>query len=64
VFVPGYRSDIITQEDLLEELLKVYGYNKIIGKLPDGLELVSLVVQNDNFEKRKREIRTYLSACG
>jgi len=65
VVVPYYRSDIIIQEDLLEELLKVYDCNKITGQLPGSLESSGLsVIKDDGNERRKREIRAYLSTCG
>ena len=64
VTIPYYRSDVITQEDLLEELLKIYDCNKIIGQLPESLELVPFIGKNNHGERRKREIRNYLSTCG
>ena len=63
--VPYYRSDIIIQEDLLEELLKIYDCNKITGQLPGSLESSGLsVIKDDGNERRKREIRIYLSTFG
>jgi phenylalanyl-tRNA synthetase beta chain len=64
VTVPHYRSDIIIQEDLLEELLKFYDYNKIISQLPGSLESGFSVIGGNSDERKKREIRTYLSTCG
>jgi phenylalanyl-tRNA synthetase beta chain len=64
VTVPHYRSDIVVQEDLLEELLKFYDYNKIISQLPGSLESGFSIIRDNGNERRKREIRTYLSNCG
>jgi phenylalanyl-tRNA synthetase beta chain len=64
VTVPHYRSDIIIQEDLLEELLKFYDYNKIISQLPGSLESGFSVIRDNSNKRKKREIRTYLSTCG
>ena len=61
VIVPRYRSDVITQEDLLEELLKVYDYNEITGQLPNDFKSISFISNSD--EKKKQKIRTYLTNC-
>lgn len=62
VIVPRYRSDVVTREDLLEELLKVYDYNKITGQLPNDFKSISFISNSD--EKKKQKIRTYLTNYG
>jgi phenylalanyl-tRNA synthetase beta chain len=36
VTVPGYRVDVSVEEDLIEEIARMYGYNKIPYTLPYG----------------------------
>lgn len=33
---PGFRFDIAIEADLIEEVGRIYGYNRLPGKLPDG----------------------------
>ncbi|CAI2186030.1 560_t:CDS:2 [Funneliformis geosporum] len=62
VIVPHYRSDVVTREDLLEELLRVYDYNEITGQLPNDFKAISFISNSD--EKKKQQIRTYLTNYG
>lgn len=62
VKVPNHRPDIINQEDLLEELLRIYDYNKINGSLP--YELNPTRFNLDQFDLKINNLRTYLASCG
>lgn len=35
--VPTYRNDLRIEEDIIEEIARLYGYNRIERKIPDGL---------------------------
>jgi phenylalanyl-tRNA synthetase beta chain len=37
VKVPSFRNDIFQEVDLIEEILRIYGYNKIQGELPPSI---------------------------
>lgn len=42
VHVPGYRSDVHQEIDLVEEVARLYGYNRIPGTLPRGATTLGL----------------------
>jgi len=48
----------------LEELLKFYDYNKIVSQLPGGLESGFSVIGDNGEERRRQEVKTYLTTCG
>ncbi|CFW92784.1 Phenylalanine--tRNA ligase [endosymbiont DhMRE of Dentiscutata heterogama] len=64
VQIPLSRSDITNPEDLLEELLRIYDYNKIIGSLPAGSPAAISNSKKEQDEKQKRILRTYLTNHG
>lgn len=47
VLVPNFRPDIELKEDLVEEVARIYGYESIEAKMPEGALIPS--VRNDNF---------------
>lgn len=47
VEVPTFRPDVETKEDMIEEVARIYGYEKIEAKAPGGLLLSP--ERNDNF---------------
>jgi len=55
--IPSYRSDINNEESVLEELLRIYDYNKITSSLDS--EIKPLFFDDNNFNKKKK-IRDYL----
>ncbi|KLL05069.1 MAG: phenylalanyl-tRNA synthetase beta chain [Mycoplasmataceae bacterium RV_VA103A] len=64
VQIPLSRSDITNSEDLLEELLRIYDYNKLIGSLPSGSPPAASNSKNEQAEKQKRILRAYLTNHG
>ncbi|MBU0708339.1 phenylalanine--tRNA ligase subunit beta [Patescibacteria group bacterium] len=61
VTVPTFRSDLNIEEDLLEELARLYGYNKIQPTLP-ARDLTPTPL-NKNVELRRR-IKQFLQSLG
>jgi len=58
--VPSWRSDIYREVDLIEEVARVYGYNKI----PTEQQIKIEVVPVDTRQKLAESIGTYLNGCG
>ena len=58
VVVPTRRLDISIEEDLIEEIGRMYGMDKIVGKLPE------LSVSVGSFDKTKRAIKHKLCDLG
>jgi phenylalanyl-tRNA synthetase beta chain len=63
ISIPSYRLDITSAEDVLEELLKIYDYNKIISS--QLTEFNSTFFSDDKKEREKKQVvRFYLASCG
>ncbi|MCO7223773.1 phenylalanine--tRNA ligase subunit beta [Pleionea sp. CnH1-48] len=61
VEVPSYRFDISIEEDLIEELVRIYGYNKVPSQAPQNeMRMVPRPERN----LRKSAIRNLLAARG
>ena len=59
--VPSWRGDDVHREvDLIEEVVRVYGYNKVPTERKIGIEVVSI----DTRQKLMHSIGTYLNGCG
>jgi phenylalanyl-tRNA synthetase beta chain len=58
--VPSWRSDVYREVDLIEEVARVYGYNKI----PTEQKIRIEVVPADARQKLSESIGTYLNGCG
>jgi len=58
--VPSWRSDIYREVDLIEEVARVHGYNKV----PTERKIRIEVVPADARQKLAESIRAYLNACG
>ena len=58
VIVPTRRLDILIEEDLIEEVGRIYGMDKIVGKLP------KLDVVVGKYDKTKRSIKHKLCDLG
>jgi phenylalanyl-tRNA synthetase beta chain len=58
--VPSWRSDVYREADLIEEVARVYGYNKIPTERKIKIEVVPL----DTRLKLLRAIGAYLNGCG
>ena len=60
VYVPNRRSDITIKEDLVEEVIRLYGYDKLEDTIPCDSQAGELKVENKN----KRLIQDTLSGLG
>ncbi len=58
--VPSWRSDIYREVDLIEEVARVYGYNRI----PTEQKIQIQVVPVDSRQKLAESTGTYLNGCG
>ncbi len=62
--VPSHRQDISIEEDIAEEVARIYGYDKVTPQLPTALKPVE--ENHELSEKRKfiNKIRDYMIALG
>ncbi|MDD4001105.1 MAG: phenylalanine--tRNA ligase subunit beta [Bacilli bacterium] len=60
VSVPNRRFDISITVDLIEEIARIYGFEKITGTLPKSDSLGGL----SNLQKQRRKIRCFLNGLG
>ncbi len=61
VVVPTYRTDVVMEEDLIEEILRIYGYDKIPN------QILSLEIPKDitpEYIKQELNIKTQALAVG
>ena len=58
--VPSWRSDVYREIDLIEEVARVHGFNKI----PTERKIKIEVVPVDTRQKLAQSIGTYLNGCG
>jgi phenylalanyl-tRNA synthetase beta chain len=58
--VPSWRSDVYREVDLIEEVARVYGYNKI----PTERKIKIEVTPVDTRQKLVRALGAYLNGCG
>ena len=58
--IPTYRGDIKIEEDLIEEVARIYGYNKFPKTLPAGRQIFQKIPYyfDDSFHKKLRGIMT------
>src|SRR5882724_9776913 len=61
VDVPSFRRDIAIEDDLVEEVIRVWGYDKIPSTLPGGV--ISLV-QTPATLRQERAVRAALVGAG
>ena len=59
--IPTYRTDVYREADVVEELLRIYGYNNI--EFPGQIRF-SIVSEDDYKEKFKRKISSFLTSRG
>jgi phenylalanyl-tRNA synthetase beta chain len=61
VLVPTFRQDVSIQEDLIEEITRIYGYDKILSILPNA----TLIPPEKNYENFwKNAIKNVLKETG
>jgi phenylalanyl-tRNA synthetase beta chain len=58
--IPSWRSDIYREIDLIEEVARLYGYNRI----PTEQKIQIQVIPVDSRQKLAESIGTYLNGCG
>jgi phenylalanyl-tRNA synthetase beta chain len=58
--VPSWRSDVYREVDLIEEISRVYGYNKVHTERKIEIEAVPV----DSRQRLAESIATYLNGCG
>ncbi|MCJ7740357.1 phenylalanine--tRNA ligase subunit beta [Candidatus Microgenomates bacterium] len=63
VTVPTYRSDLKIEEDLIEEVARVYGYNNFPKTLPSGSTPVDKIAYYKDYSLEEK-VNQFLTACG
>ncbi|MHC4423343.1 MAG: phenylalanine--tRNA ligase subunit beta [Planctomycetota bacterium] len=58
--VPSWRSDVYREADLIEEVARIYGYNRIPTERKISIEVVPV----DSRKKLTESIGTHLNGCG
>jgi len=61
VSVPTYRTDVVLEEDIIEEIVRIYGYNNIPA---NTLSLPVPVNITPNYIKQETKVREATSAIG
>jgi phenylalanyl-tRNA synthetase beta chain len=63
VEIPDFRIDVVTEEDLIEEIGKIFDYNNLKGRLP--IVNNSFVDKKSNFKHDlRKKISLYLNSSG
>lgn len=60
VLIPSYRTDILHEIDLVEDIAVAYGYDKFTADIPN----ISTVAKEDEFEKFKTKAANILVGMG
>ncbi len=62
VLVPSYRVDVTRECDIVEDLLRIYGYNNV--ELPQNVKISINTTPRPDPEKIRGEISTFLASNG
>lgn len=62
--VPSHRQDLAIQEDIAEEVARIYGYDKIPAELPGAFSPVSEDREVSKKRKFLNQVRDYMIALG
>jgi phenylalanyl-tRNA synthetase beta chain len=62
VSVPTYRVDVTREADVVEEILRIYGFNKV--EIPNAIEISVNARRHPDKEKLQDTISDYLTANG
>lgn len=62
VLVPAYRVDVQRPADLVEEILRIYGYNNV--EIPEHVNSTLSYEQKPNRDRLRNMVSDMLSACG
>lgn len=60
--IPGYKADVTREPDVIEEVLRIYGYNNI--EIPDQVRTSLNVQHRPDKEKLRNVVSGYLSSAG
>jgi phenylalanyl-tRNA synthetase beta chain len=60
--IPGYKADVTREPDIIEEVLRIYGYNNI--GIPDQVRTSLNVQHRPDKEKLRNVVSGYLSSAG
>ncbi len=61
--IPTYRNDLKIDEDIVEEIARLYGYNKIVRKLPAG-EIPITRIEHFKDYSLQQKAKEILITCG
>lgn len=58
VTIPTFRPDLVEEMDLIEEVARIYGYERIPTRVPGGITHAGRLAPELDFENRVRELLT------
>ena len=62
VLVPGYRTEVTREADVIEEILRIYGYNNV--QIPTTIKSVVVDLEPNMDEILRNNVADHLSAIG